>query len=459
MYTQSYAARKLGWLLAGLFCCMVPLSSPAQVNPAEIVNPQLKAAETAYFPQIMALYHAINGIKTPFSLQLSRYVGLDASQQAELDSRGIEFVYFENRLLLKISGNYIAAYSAERLTQNQRASRTFSDVISPILSLVAEQIPEDVACDGIGFEIAYHTRTTSRNFDYEGRELLAVVFDRNDAFAFARAGSDSDRQEILNRSQVYLDGEKFGLALGQQDSLDLEAIGRTAPIAKKSTANASGTVPESGTNSRLVKPKLILPRTESAVHLGNTSSATSVAPAGQRIATALPGTPAAAAGGSGTPANATDVDRIQAQFQAQLDALASVGQAQFHFVDYAPPSFVLYRGQIVLQMTLRNALHFAPDSGSIYKRAAQSFDLFLALQLKDLLDKVPAEASFDGYDITVVNQLGSDPHASSEAIEFICPRLALREFVDADITNQQLIDESVVLVNGVRIALNLQLVE
>jgi hypothetical protein len=31
--------------------------------------------------------------------------------------------------------------------------------------------------------------------------------------------------------------------------------------------------------------------------------------------------------------------------------------------------------------------------------------------------------------------------------------------VDADITNQQLLDQSIVLVNGIRIALNLQLVE
>jgi hypothetical protein len=37
--------------------------------------------------------------------------------------------------------------------------------------------------------------------------------------------------------------------------------------------------------------------------------------------------------------------------------------------------------------------------------------------------------------------------------------MALRNFVNADITNQQLIDQSIVLVNGVRIALNLQLVE
>jgi hypothetical protein len=49
--------------------------------------------------------------------------------------------------------------------------------------------------------------------------------------------------------------------------------------------------------------------------------------------------------------------------------------------------------------------------------------------------------------------------STSEAIEFICPRAALKEFVNADITNQQLLDQSVVLVNGVRIGLNLQLVE
>jgi hypothetical protein len=136
-----------------------------------------------------------------------------------------------------------------------------------------------------------------------------------------------------------------------------------------------------------------------------------------------------------------------------------VGKANWHFVDYAPPSFGLYQNEIVLQLTLRNTLQFSQDSGSIYKRAAQSFDLFLARELKDILDKVPADAPFDGYDITVLNRLGPDPRASSEAVEYISSRKALHQFVNAEITGQQLIDQSVVLVNGVRIALNLQLVE
>jgi len=47
----------------------------------------------------------------------------------------------------------------------------------------------------------------------------------------------------------------------------------------------------------------------------------------------------------------------------------------------------------------------------------------------------------------------------SEAIEFILPATLARQFVNNEITNQALIDKGQVLVNGVRIALNLQLVE
>jgi hypothetical protein len=456
MQSQKNTRRTLGWLLAGLCVCAGARPAHAQISPAEITDPHLKAAEMNYYSQLLSLARAVNALKMPFPLQLSPFVGLDPSQQPEADSRGLAFVHFQDQLLLKISGNYNAAYSAQHLTENQRAGQTLSSVIAPILSQVAKYIPEDVACDGIGFEIAYHVRTSSQNFDYEGKEILVVVFTPADAFAFAGAGSDSARQEILNRSQIYLDGKPFGLALGQQNPFDLEVIGKSVPAGKGRAVSAKATRAEAAADSNLVNSKFIPPRAQSAVQPSSTSPA---APGGYHIAADLPATPAVAAGSSVPPATTADAERLQSQFQAQLDALTSVGQAKFHFVDYDPPSFVVYRNQVVLQMTLRDTLHFSADSGSIYKRAAQSFDLFLALELKDLLDKVPVEAFFDGYDITVLNQLGSDPHASSEAIEFISPRRALRQFADADITNQQLMDESIVLVNGVRIALNLQTAE
>jgi len=143
----------------------------------------------------------------------------------------------------------------------------------------------------------------------------------------------------------------------------------------------------------------------------------------------------------------------------QLAAMAKEGAAKFHFLDYAPPTFMIFRDQIALQMTLRNSIQFGPGKGSIYKRAAQSFDLFLAPQLKDLSERISPELDFQLFDFSVLDKLSLGAKGASEAIEFICPRTALKQFVNAEITNQQLLDQSVILVNGVRIALNLQLVE
>jgi hypothetical protein len=85
--------------------------------------------------------------------------------------------------------------------------------------------------------------------------------------------------------------------------------------------------------------------------------------------------------------------------------------------------------------------------------------LFLAPQLKDLSERISPELDFQLFDFSVLNKLSLGAKVTSEAIEFICPRTALKQFVNAEITNQQLLDQSVILVNGVRIALNLQLVE
>ena len=153
--------------------------------------------------------------------------------------------------------------------------------------------------------------------------------------------------------------------------------------------------------------------------------------------------------------------RVQSQYQAQFDILSKEGQAEFQFVDYDPPAFVIIGKQVALQMTLRNTLRFDIEKSSIYKRAAQTFDLFLAPKLKDVLEKIPNDNAIALYDFSVVNLLTSSMGAKerSEAVEFILPAALARQFADNEITNQALIDKSQVLLNGVCIALNLQLVE
>ena len=436
--------------------CLLPLLSAgegsSQVSPAEILSPQLKAAERKYLPQLQSLNQAIASTKFPFPFVVSRYVGLDPKNQTGTDTRGVEFVKFHDRVVLKISGNYNAAFNSDRLTQNQRVDRVFNDVVVPILSLLPHEIPVDVTCDAIGFEISYHVQTGGRNYQYEGKEILAVVLAKADAFSYLSLPSDSERQNILNRSGVYVNGKEFGLALGERKPFRLEELDQPAshqPASPSVQGPASGS---SSADQRLstINQDLPLSLQKSAADPRPTLSGSSGGKGREKAETVTPPPPAA------TQAYA---DRLQAKYQSQLNALAKEGGEKLHLAEYAPPDFVIFRNQVFLQLTLRNPERFAKDAGSIYKRAAQSFDLFLAPQLKALLAKVPADPELAGLDLTVLNELAAKTQPSSEAIEFVCPLEPLRQFADAEITSQDVINQSVVLVNGVRIALNLQQVE
>src|SRR5712692_6495113 len=230
--------RSLLFATLGLAVAFSAPSTSAQVSPAEILNPDLKALEETYFPQLKALNQSISKTKFRFPFYLSRFVGLDPAQQAEADSRGLEFVRFQDRVILKVTGNYNAAYDTVRLTQNERAASTFRTIILPILDQLTAALPQDLACDGIGFEISHHARTRERSYDYEGKEILVVVFDRDDAWALTRASTDSARQEILNRSKVYVSGTDFGLSLAERDPLNVQALPRAVPVKPDATSTA-----------------------------------------------------------------------------------------------------------------------------------------------------------------------------------------------------------------------------
>jgi hypothetical protein len=443
--------RSAFFVVIGGAICFSTLPAAAQVSPSEVLNPDLKALEQTYFNQLKELNQAIAKTKFPFSFYLSRFVGLDPAQQTETDSRGLEFVRFQDRVILKTTGNYNAAYDSARLTRNERAAETFRAVVLPILGLETAALPEEIPCDGVGFEISHHVHTRDPAYDYEGKEILVVVLDRDDAWALSRAATDRERQDIVNRSKVYVSGNEFGLSLMERDPLNVQALPRSLP-AKPDATSTARSVTEAG-HSSLLKTSL----------LHTPGALVDPPPVGAVSAPTSPALAPAKAGGApparGPAPTQADADRLGEKYQSQLAALAKEGAAKYHFVEYASPAFVVFHDQMALQMTLRNSLVFEPGKGSIYKRAAQSFDLFLAPQLKDLSDRISPDVEFRLFDFSILNKLSPGAKGTSEAIEFICPRGALRQFVDAEITNQQLLDQSVVLVNGVRIALNLQLVE
>jgi hypothetical protein len=437
----------VGGCVLKIFCVAIlcfggAFHSRAQVSPNEILNPQLKALEKQYFAQLKTINQEIAKTTFPFSFYLSRVVGLDPSQQVEADTRGLEFRRFRDRVTLKATGNYNAAYDSKRFTRNERAARTFRDVFLPILLVITRNIPPDVDCDAIGIEVGYHVRDAGKSYDYEGRDILVVVLDRKDAFQMVLEKDDNARQDILNRSMVFLGGDEYGLSLLDRDPMIVDPNARS----KSPKIDATSTAGSSTSASRLIRsnPNLL----PSAV-------------AGNPADTAVGASPKVDLSQSKPAVTPADADKLQAQYQTQLDALSKEGRAKFGFVDYDPPTFVVVSKQMVLQMTLKNAARFDPEKSSIYKRAAQTFDLFIAPKMKDVLDRIPGDLPVDYYDFSVVNTLSaaSGGKERSEAIEFLLPRNLARKFANSDITNQELLDKGQVLVNGVRIALNLQAAE
>jgi len=414
-------------LLTGVVALFAVASAFGQVSPEEIANPRLKSAEENYFPQLNSLQQSIAGSKFPFQFKLARYLKAKPGQREASDPSGIEFVYFQQRVVLKISGIYKAAFNPTRLTRNERAGRTFQDIVIPILRMVAKQIPKDADFEGVGFEIIYDTRNIDSAYDYEGKEVLTAVFDRDDAFLLANATQNSDRQQILNRSEVFLNGEDLGLALGQHDSLNVEALNRSLP---RHATEVPSTFPE-------------------RVSYGGDVSTAKISPAISVTRTIPASTPA--------PTFA-DAMRLQSQFQPQLNAIVKEEGTRFHLEEGTAPAFEIGGNQTLLHLTLRNTLSFEKSTTSIYRRAAQSFDLFLAPELRELTRRLPEDGDFDALELSVLNHLGSE-RTPSETIDYICPLDSMRQFVANRISSQDLINQSVVLVNGVRIGLNLQLVE
>src|SRR5947209_8227968 len=211
----SYMSCKI---LSALLVSTAAVSAFGQVLPSEVTNPRARAAESKYLPQLESLQQEIGSASFPNPFQLARYLNAK-SGRAALDRDGLEFVNFQHRIVLKVSGVYQVAFEAGLQAENVRATRTLVDAGIPLLRMTADAVPGSDDYDGIGLEIKYGTRDTDSAYRFEGREVLSAVFSRADALALGHAKSDAERQEILNRSDVYVNGQPFGVALGQRDPI------------------------------------------------------------------------------------------------------------------------------------------------------------------------------------------------------------------------------------------------
>ena len=415
-------------------------SSSAQVSPAEVNDPQLKALESEYLQDLIKLNRQVSAARFPFTFFLSRYVDLDPKDQAGADTRGLEFVSFHDHTLLKFSGNYNAAFSARQMTVNQRADRVFSEVIAPVLRLLPQYFSGKNDFDGFGFEISYHVFGASGKANYEGRENLVVVMSLVNATRFPLLAATEERQNLINASQVYVSAQRIGLALGQPDPV---------PLGELAKSESGSTAYPSSSNSGI--PPLRSATRVAGVTL-DASPQFRVRPDASDSLVLAPST------ADSSPMIPADVDVLQAKYQSILNDFGSFVGVTMREKNPSSPTLALFRKALYLQLTLRNPETFDRDKTSLYKRAALSFDIFLAPHLADLSTKIPNITNLSGLDITVLVSL-TPSSTPSEAVEFIFPLETLRRFAAYDISNQDLIDKGMVIVNGVRVSLSLQQVE
>ncbi len=386
-------------ILSGIFLSGVVTTATAQVLPSEVTNYRARAAESKYLPQLETLQQEIGALQFPHPFQLARYVNAK-SGRAAMDRDGLEFVNFQHRIVLKVSGVYKVAFDASLKSENQRVTQTLMGAGVPLLRLAAQTVPAGDDYDGIGLEILYDTHDSNSEYSFEGREVLSVVFSRTDAVAFANAASDDVRQEILSRTDLFVSGKPFGVALGQRN-----------PIEPGSSEDRAVNVAPDATDSA------VLVRASAALRA------------------------------------AAKVDA-----PAELAAVVADINPTGHVVEPKGSSLEKSGDQVLMHVNLENSLSFNGVNSSIYKRAAQSFDLFLGPELRDVVKALPADSKFDAFKFSVVNHVANGV-TPSETIDYICPKSSTQAFLDNKITSQDLINQSTVLVNGMRIGLNLAAVE
>ena len=420
--------------LLALILVVVGCRASAQVlTPVEIKDPDLRSLQQQYINDLKVVGQDIQALPLKYHFYLNRKLDLDESQQQNADQSSIRFERYDGKTVLAVTGNYYAAYP-EKIAADQRARSTFLNVVMPILKSEVPRFQGNHEVQGYALEISHHVLGNVMGVMVERPENLMVFLPQSGALQLLGSRDENVQQAGLMQGQVFLNAQPVNIWLngeGPQPAAGSEPIVSSVERAEP----LDGTqIIQTGVGSR-GREEL-----STAAPLVVKPNDTAVPP----VRDASP--PALAA--------------LQASSQEVVAKLVKELGPEAHFVTYASPGFVAFRQGIYLELSLNTIL---PESaaGSRYKLAATAFDDHVAHLIRPTLTYFKGESNFDGISFsTTVHLAGRSPAAGkAEAVEFFFPFTALRCYEKYDCTGQQLIDTGVVLINGERVALNLQIAE
>jgi hypothetical protein len=421
-----------------LLClCSVASVARAQVLSAnEIKDPQLSALQERNMNDLKQLGAAILALPTDYPFYLSRKLDLDESKQKWADQRSIQFDRYKDKVVLKITGNYFAAYSAEKMNSDQRAKQTFLHIVFPILQAAVARFQENASVQAYAFEISHHVLGKVDGVALERPENLVVIVPQAGAIGLVNAKDDTARQAALMRGEVFVNAKPATIWLGGEGPQIAPDTPPDDPSTAAPSANSSGV---------------------EVVHNGEPDI--DKLPSPVHVPTLKPAKPA----DPPKPPRDTSpqaLSAMQSAIKPILDGMVKELDPQAHFVAYASPSFIAFRNGVYLELSINTTLA-EPSSVSRYRLAALAFDDHVAGLIRPVLGYFKDDLQFDGVGFSSTLHLATKPGATvnSEAVEFFFPFAALRCYQRYDCTGQQLIDAGTVLINGERVSLDLQIAE
>ena len=406
----------LFWLAAFL-----PLHSQV-LTPMEITDPRAQRLQQQYVKALMDIGGQVAAHKFPYPFYFSRVLDVDLEKQKQLDQRSIRFDTRDGQNVLEITGNYYVSYSADRMDSQARLKRTFNDVFLPILQAAVPHFPDDTVFAAFAIEVSHHVRQKVVGMSSERAENVTIIIPVPAAQKLVDAKTDEQRQSAVLEAKVYLNAEPVALWLME---------GAPTEEWKESSA------PRPASKSQAVQTA-------------------SISPTG-----AIPGTPSVAPNliKAPTPGRIFTPDSLAKLQRQNEDAITRMTQdldAEAHFFNYAPPTFIGFRQAAYLQLSFSTPLQ-APTGTSRYKLAALAFDEHVSHLIRPVLNYFPEDPNFDGIDFSSTIHLPDG--SNTEAVEFFFPFRMMRCFAAFDCTGQQLLDSGTILINGERSALDLQIAE
>lgn len=429
----------LFWIV--LFLLVASASLAQVVSPAEIKDPALRSLQQQYIEDLRLTGQDILELKFDYPFYLSRKLDLDQTQQLHADRHSIRFDSYNGKTVLAITGNYYASYSADKVSPDERARDTFRNVVMPILQATVPRFQSNRQVRGYAVEISHHIVGKVMSVSMERPENLMVFLPQAAALRLLASKDDDTRQAALMQGQTFLNAQPITIWLN----------GSGPQLAANGPPDENSTDGDSGPDQADVETAS---DGNSGVPLpGTRASSTKVSKA--KVPAAPPAPPPPPPRDTSPSALAS----VQAANQVVIDQMVKELDPQVHFVAYAPPKFVAFRQAIYLELSLNSTLS-ASAAGSRYKLAAMAFDDHVAHLIRPLLAYFKDDQKFDGIGFsTTVHLPGKAAAGASEAVEFYFPLSSLRCYEKFDCTGQQLLDAGTVLINGERVALDLQIAE